>query len=297
MLTLGRRIDSSIKHLSQARGHKPSLYTVSFHHKTYLMDTHSRPTSGTSVYISKVYPVLPVCNHTVGNVVTSLRKIIIHIWTLHLVFLINSLRLSDAYICVSKLTIISADGRRQAIIWNNAGILSIGPLGTNFNEIFNLNSYIFIQQWRPFCLSFNVLNIPSECLPGQINPLEVWLADSPDTVTPVWNSPDSPDPAITDATSLRGYPCGIAAITFWLFYDFVSDWRWHWHCTCFIATSELLRSIRSKPDPSLAWRIWLAETLTYAPLCHKHHFTILSRTTPILAIESLHLSYFIPYHQ
>ena len=27
-------------------------------------------------------------------------------------------------------------GRRRAIIWTNAGILLIGPLGTNFSEIF-----------------------------------------------------------------------------------------------------------------------------------------------------------------
>ena len=44
------------------------------------------------------------------------------------------------HICVSKLTIIVSDngmspGRRQAIIWTNAGILLNGPLGTNFNEI------------------------------------------------------------------------------------------------------------------------------------------------------------------
>ena len=44
------------------------------------------------------------------------------------------------HICVGKLTIISSDnglwpGRRQAIIWTNAGILLISPLGTNFNEI------------------------------------------------------------------------------------------------------------------------------------------------------------------
>ena len=44
------------------------------------------------------------------------------------------------HICVSKLTIIGSDnglspGRRQAIIWTNAGLLLIGPLGTNFNEI------------------------------------------------------------------------------------------------------------------------------------------------------------------
>ena len=44
------------------------------------------------------------------------------------------------HICVSKLTIIGSDnglspGRRQAIIWTNAGILLIGPLETNFIEI------------------------------------------------------------------------------------------------------------------------------------------------------------------
>ena len=43
------------------------------------------------------------------------------------------------HICVSKLTIIGSNNslspvRRQAIIWTNAGILLIGPLGTNFNE-------------------------------------------------------------------------------------------------------------------------------------------------------------------
>ena len=44
------------------------------------------------------------------------------------------------HICVSKITIIGSDngltpGRRQAIIWTNAGILLIWNLGTNFNEI------------------------------------------------------------------------------------------------------------------------------------------------------------------
>ena len=53
---------------------------------------------------------------------------------------INSLRPSDAYICVSKLTIIGSDnglspGRRQAIILTNAGISLIRTLGTNFSEI------------------------------------------------------------------------------------------------------------------------------------------------------------------
>ena len=43
------------------------------------------------------------------------------------------------HICVGKLTITGSDnglspGRRQAIIWTNAGILLIEPLRTNFNE-------------------------------------------------------------------------------------------------------------------------------------------------------------------
>ena len=52
---------------------------------------------------------------------------------------VNSLRPSE-HICVSKLTIIGSDnglspGRRQAIIWTNAGILLIWTLGTNFSEV------------------------------------------------------------------------------------------------------------------------------------------------------------------
>ena len=57
-------------------------------------------------------------------------------------------------------------GRRQAIIWTNAGILLFGPLGTNFSEIF-VEFYIFLFKkmhfnlssgnWRPFCFGLNVL--------------------------------------------------------------------------------------------------------------------------------------------
>ena len=44
------------------------------------------------------------------------------------------------HIHVGKLAIIGSDNglspeRLQAIIWTNAGILLIGPLGTNFSEI------------------------------------------------------------------------------------------------------------------------------------------------------------------
>ena len=55
------------------------------------------------------------------------------------------------HICISNLTIIGSDnglspGRCQAIIWTNAGILLIGPLGTHLSEILIGNSYIFIQE-------------------------------------------------------------------------------------------------------------------------------------------------------
>ena len=54
--------------------------------------------------------------------------------------MVNPLKLSDTYIYVGKLTIIGSDngsspGRRQAIIWTNAGILLIWPLWIKFSEI------------------------------------------------------------------------------------------------------------------------------------------------------------------
>ena len=76
-------------------------------------------------------------------------------------------------ICVSKLNIIGSDnglspGRRQAIIWTNAGILSIGTLETNFNQILiEIDIFLFNKmhlkmpsgKWRPFCLGLNVLTV------------------------------------------------------------------------------------------------------------------------------------------
>ena len=75
------------------------------------------------------------------------------------------------HICVSKLTIIGSDnglspGRRQAIIWTNAGILLIRTLGTNFSEILGeINSFSFSKmhlkmssaKWRLFGLGLNEL--------------------------------------------------------------------------------------------------------------------------------------------
>ena len=75
------------------------------------------------------------------------------------------------HICITNLTIIGSDnglspGRCQAIFWTSAGILLIGPLGTNFNEILiAIHKFSFKKmhlkmssgKWRPFCLGLNVL--------------------------------------------------------------------------------------------------------------------------------------------
>ena len=75
------------------------------------------------------------------------------------------------HICVSKLIIIGSynglsPDRRQAIIWTNAGILLIWPLGKNFSEILieiltfsfkKMHLKVSSAKRRPFCLGLNVL--------------------------------------------------------------------------------------------------------------------------------------------
>ena len=70
------------------------------------------------------------------------------------------------HICVSQLiNIVSDNGlspdRRQAIIWNNDGILLFGPVGRNFSEILiEIYTFSFRKmrlkmssgKWRPSCL-------------------------------------------------------------------------------------------------------------------------------------------------
>ena len=86
------------------------------------------------------------------------------------------------HICVNKLTIIGSDdgllpGRRQAIIWTNAGLLLIGPLGTNFIEILiriqtfsfkKMHLKISSAKWRPFCLGLNVLRVNCDDWNGSV---------------------------------------------------------------------------------------------------------------------------------
>ena len=80
------------------------------------------------------------------------------------------------HICAKKPSLIigSDNGfsptRCQAIIWGTAGILLIGPLGTNFSgilmemQIFS-STKIYLKmpsgKWRPFCLDLNVFRCPA----------------------------------------------------------------------------------------------------------------------------------------
>ena len=74
------------------------------------------------------------------------------------------------HIFVSKLTIIGLEnglppGWRQAIIWTNAGIVLIGPLGTNFSEILieiytlsfkKIHLKMSSAKWQAFCPGLSV---------------------------------------------------------------------------------------------------------------------------------------------
>ena len=88
-------------------------------------------------------------------------------------FAINELTLWGRvpHICVSNLTIIGSDnglppGRRQAIIWNSAGIFLIRTLGRNFSEMWSeihtfsikkMHLKMSSAKWWQFCLGLNVL--------------------------------------------------------------------------------------------------------------------------------------------
>ena len=107
------------------------------------------------------------------------------------------------HICVGNLTIIGSDngllpGRRQAIIWTNAEMLLIGPLGTNFSEILiAMHTFLFKKihlklssvKWQPFCLGLNVLTkqTPSYgCRNPHCKLKKVWgLSQCKDAVLPV----------------------------------------------------------------------------------------------------------------
>ena len=107
-------------------------------------------------------------------------------------------------ICVGNLTIIGSKnglspGRCQAIIWINAGILLIGPLGTNFIGIQTfsfkkMHLKMSSADWRSFCLGLNVLsaNLTGQLrtawpflIPARIERPWLWLVYAPRSPIPI----------------------------------------------------------------------------------------------------------------
>ena len=113
------------------------------------------------------------------------------------------------HICVGKITIIASDNglspeRRQAIIWTNAGLLSIGTLRTYFSEIL-----IKIQQFslkkmhlkmtsakrRLCCRGLNVLSAQHKtptAIPLKMHATYIWHMEN--CVNGLNSCPNTPHP-------------------------------------------------------------------------------------------------------
>ena len=105
------------------------------------------------------------------------------------------------HICVGKLIIIGSDNglspdRRQAIIWTNAGLLSIGSLRTYFNENLIKNATIFIDEnarENVVCEMASIYSRPQcvktdyDCIPGSsTRDLAASYSDVTDNSTVCW---------------------------------------------------------------------------------------------------------------
>ena len=112
------------------------------------------------------------------------------------------------HICVAKLNIIGSGnslspGRRQAIIWTNAGILLIIPLGTNFYEIliqiytfsFKKMHFKMSAKWRPMasilhqsqCLNrLFYHDVGENCWPQPIRSLKLGHVTGQGSMSPTW---------------------------------------------------------------------------------------------------------------
>ena len=93
------------------------------------------------------------------------------------------------HICLGKLVILGSDNglspeRCQTIIWTNAGILLIGPLGTNFSEILseihrkyvwkclrNVGHFVSTSMCKVICVATQLTTITSDIQWGSVNPI------------------------------------------------------------------------------------------------------------------------------
>ena len=110
------------------------------------------------------------------------------------------------HICVSEL-IGTGSGNglspvlHQAITWTNADLLSIGPLGTNFIEIWiKIQKFSFLKmplkmlsaKWQPFCLGGDELinrNTKDRCLNRKRAVLFMWTPGLADTAVILTTAP------------------------------------------------------------------------------------------------------------
>ena len=112
-------------------------------------------------------PSLPFCGIHFIRVGISRNGNFLQIW----IEMGKSLTHWGTHICIANLAIIGSDnglspGRRQAIIWTNAGILLTVLFGTNFSEtkigiqtssLKKIHLKMSSVKWRPFFLGLNVL--------------------------------------------------------------------------------------------------------------------------------------------
>ena len=159
-----------------------------------------------SHYLNQCWSVINgfLCGPHQRSISQEVFKISIHILIMNL----KHTRLTHwgqvKHICISNLTIIGSDnglspGRRQAIIWANAGILLNRLLGTNFSDILiaiytlsfkKMKFKQWSEKWQPFCLSLNVLKLLPH-LPGENELIFLtWITISsiPRIITAAWNT-------------------------------------------------------------------------------------------------------------
>ena len=145
------------------------------------------------------------------------------------------------HICVSKFSILGSDnglspGRRQTIIWTNAGLLLIGPLGTNFNEIvikIQENAFEMVV-WKMAAIWSIGLNVLNKIWPTKLRKMRTFHAlgerDSVKDHFALWNIKSEFEPR-----------CGyFKDPTLWIYrtYVFITVYS-AWISSCFFSVAWL----------------------------------------------------------
>ena len=165
------------------------------------------------------------------------------------------------HICVSisKLTTIVSHnsllpGRHQAIVWTNAGISLIGPLGTNFCE-FLIETDIFSSRemhlrmssgkWQPFCLGLSVL-IDYHQL-SDIDPIDSSYMVLNNTIndSDLWQQ--------GGLSQLTLYACDSSQEIYFHFHTHVCNGKWLVSMSCDVLHEHLLQSAIVNVNKAIQW--------------------------------------------